>query len=116
MNKKEDMYPDKKKLYIIEYDNGESFEDNWHYTLDVAFESLDNAIDYVRSTYVELDSDDYDDEVVGKIPDRLYYTKEKTNYQGEFVFYLEDDEFEDNCYNHYESGGSYTIQEIRVIG
>lgn len=114
--KVKDKHSECKKLYIIEYDNGESFEDNCHYTLDVAFESLDNAIDYVKSTYVELDPEDYDDEVANKIPDRLYYTREETGYQGELVFYLEDDEFEDNCYNHYESGSSYTIQKIRVIG
>lgn len=116
MGEKENKKTDCKKLYIIEYDNGESFEDNCHYTLDVAFESLDNAIDYVKSTYVELDPDDYDDEVANKIPDRLYYTREETGYQGELVFYLEGDEFEDSCYNHYESGSSYTIQKIKVIG
>lgn len=116
MNKKGDKHSKHKKLYIIEYDNGESFEDNWNYPLDVAFESLDNAIDYVKSTYIELDPDDYDDEVANKIPDRLYYTKEDTNYQGELVFYREDDEFDDHCYNHYESGDSYTIKKIRVIG
>lgn len=116
MKEKEVKHSKYKKLYIIEYDNGESFEDNCHYTLDVAFESLDNAIDYVKSTYVELDPDDYDDEVANKIPDRLYYTREETGYQGELVFYLEDDEFEDNCYSHYEGGSSYTIKKIRVIG
>ena len=102
MKEKEAKHSKYKKLYIIEYDNGESFEDNWNYTLDVAFESLDNAIDYVKSTYVEPDPDDYDDEVAEEIPVRRYY--------------IEDDEFEDNCYSHYEGGSSYTIKKIRVIG
>lgn len=116
MREKEDKYPNCKKYYIIEYNNGESYEDNWNYPLDVAFESLDNAIDYIKSTYVEVDPEDYDEKVKRKVATRRYYTKQERSWLGNLRFSLEEDEFEQYCYYHYESNSFYTIKEVSLIG
>lgn len=116
MREKEDKYPDCKKYYIIEYNNGESFEDNWKYPLDVVFESLDNAIDYIKSMYIEVEPQNYDKRVEKKLPDRRYYTKEERSYYGNIVLSLEDDDFIRYNYYSYGDNSFYTIREVSLIG
>lgn len=115
MYEKEDLYPDKEKYYVIEYDNGESYEDNWNYTLDVVFKSLDNAKEFVREIYDDVDPEDYDDNLKGSLPKYLYYTKESVGYNGEPIFTLEEDPYEDSCYSHWERNSSYTIREVSLL-
>lgn len=115
MYEKEDLYPDKEKYYVIEYDNGESYEDNWNFTLDVVFKSLDNAKKFVRESCVDVEPEDYDDELKDVLPKYLYYTKESVNFNGDPEFFLEDDPYDDSCYSHWERGGFYTIHEVSLL-
>lgn len=106
---------DNEKAYIIEFDNGEPYEDGWSYPLNVVFESLDNAIDYIKSTYIEVDPEDYYEEVRKKLPTRRYYTKESVNYNGQHEFRLEDDKFEKFAHYIYDGHSFYTIHEVTVV-
>ena len=115
MYEKEDLYPDKEKYYVIEYDNGESYEDNWNYTLDVVFKSLDNAKQFVRDIYIDVEPEDYDEKLADVLPKRLYFTEESVSYLGEPMFELEEDPYDDSCYSHWERGEFYTIREVSLL-
>ncbi|MBU5669589.1 hypothetical protein KQI68_07020 [Peptoniphilus sp. MSJ-1] len=88
------------KLYGIEYDNGEPWEDGFNYTLNILFKSKNEAIDYIKHIGVEDDN-------------RIEtYSREKTSYSGETLYYLNRELNKDN-YELYEND-YYKVLEFEL--
>lgn len=71
-----DKYPGKEKFYVIEYSNGEPYEEYDNNAVGVIFRSLENAKEYIRRIPLKVDPRDYKEEVRGKLPKYRYYTYE----------------------------------------
>lgn len=113
-----DKYQGKEKFYVIEYNNGEPYEDECNDAIGVIFRSLENAKEYIRKISLKVDPRDYKEEVRGKLPQYRYYTRETREYggnTGNIKFYLEEDKFEDFSSYVYETDSYYTIVESWLL-
>ncbi|NMW84749.1 hypothetical protein HKO22_03190 [Peptoniphilus sp. AGMB00490] len=101
-----------KKLYGIEYDNGEPWEDGYNCALDILFKSEKEAIDYIKNITITIASDDYDDGVApyGKT---LKFNKKDETSKGETRYYLEKDPDANKYYGHTENG-FYKVLEFKL--
>lgn len=115
MLNKSDKYPGKEKFYVIEYSNGEPYEEYDNNAVGVIFRSLENAKEYIRRIPLKVDPRDYKEEVRGKLPQYRYYTYETQGDGGNIEFYLEEDKFEDFSYYVYERNSYYTIVEAWLL-
>lgn len=104
-----------KKAYMIEFCNGEAYDDGWSYPIDKVFMSFDKAKKYINSQYLEVDPEEYDIDDKKKLPDKRYYTKESVNYKGQHEFMLEDDKFEKFAHYIYNGHSFFTIYEVTIV-
>lgn len=70
MSKKDNSY------YVVEYDNGEMFEDGCNYILRDLFKSLESAKSYIKGLSIEIYPEDYEKSVRDKLPNACI-TKKK---------------------------------------
>lgn len=100
------------KLYGIEYDNGEPWEDGNYYALDVLFKSKEEAIDYIKNIEAIRESEDYGVKIASN-EKVLRFNKEEKTYNGEIYYYLEEDPDEAAYYGS-EGCGFFKVLEFEL--
>ena len=106
---------DNEKAYMIEFCNGEAYDDSWSYPIEKVFMSFEKAKDYIKSQYLEVKPEEYDISNKKKLPDKRYYTKESVNHKGQHEFRLEDDKFEKFAHYIYNGHSFFTIYEVEIV-